>query len=54
MFTSSVATHLDQLDGETLDSAILSTFISNIVGIDRVSIYGSRDNDASGSGDGPS
>jgi hypothetical protein len=54
MFTSGTVAHLDDLDRETFDSALLSTFISDIVGLDRGSTSGSRDTDASGSGGGPS
>jgi hypothetical protein len=54
MFTLGTTTHLHDIDRETFDSAILSTFISEIVVLDRVSTYGSRDIDASGSGGGPS
>jgi hypothetical protein len=44
---------VDDLDRETFDSVLMSTFLSDII-IDRPSTSGSRDTDASGSGGGPS
>jgi hypothetical protein len=54
MFTSGTVAHLHDIDRETFDSALLSTFISEIVVLDRGSTSGSRDIDAPGSGGGPS
>jgi hypothetical protein len=54
MFTSGTAAHLDDIDRKTFDSSLLLTFVSDIVGLDRGSTFGSRDIDASGSGFGPS
>jgi hypothetical protein len=54
MFTLGTIAHLDELVRETFEHALLSTFISDIVGLDRGSTSGSKDTDASGSGGGPS
>jgi hypothetical protein len=53
LFTSDIAPHVD-LDRETFYSVVLSTFISDILGIDRPSTSGSRDTNAFGSSGGPS
>jgi hypothetical protein len=54
MFTSGIVAHLDDLDRETCDSALLSTFIFDIVGLDRGLTSSGKDIDASGFGGGPS
>jgi hypothetical protein len=54
MFTSDNVAHLHYIDIKTLDSALLSSFISEIVFLDRASTYGSRGIDAPSSGGGPS
>jgi len=55
MITSSnVDAHLHDIDIETLDSALMLTFVVEIVVLHRGSTYGSRDNDAPISGGGPS
>jgi hypothetical protein len=52
MFTSGIVAQVD-LDRETFDSVLMSTFIFYII-IDRPSTFSSRDTNASGSGGGPS
>jgi hypothetical protein len=55
MITSgTVDAHIHDIDIETLDSALMPTFVSEIVVLDRGSTSGSRDTDAPGSGGGPS
>jgi hypothetical protein len=49
-----VDAHIHDIDIETLDSALMSTFSSEIIVLDRGSTSGSRDIDALGSGGGPS
>jgi hypothetical protein len=53
MFTSGTTTHVYDLDRETFDSALLSTFIFDIVGLDKSSTSSNRDTDASRFGGGP-
>jgi hypothetical protein len=55
MITSStIDAHIHDIDIETLDSALMSTFSSQIVFLDRGSTFGNKDIDAPGSGGGPS
>jgi hypothetical protein len=53
MFASSTDAHLHDIDSKPFDSVILSTFVFEIVVLDRGSTYGSRDTYAPGSGGGP-
>jgi hypothetical protein len=54
MFTSSIVLHLHDIDRETFDSALLSTFVYEIIVLDRVSNYGRRDTKTLGSRGGDS
>jgi hypothetical protein len=54
MFTLGTTTHLHDIDIDTFDSALLLTFISYIVVLDKGSTSGSRDSDAPGSSGGSS
>jgi hypothetical protein len=49
-----VHAHIHDIDIETLDSALFSTFVYEIVVLDKGSTSGSRDIDTYGSGGGPS
>jgi hypothetical protein len=53
MLTSCIATHVYDLDRETFDSALMSTFLSDII-IGRPTTSSSKDIDTSGYGGGPS
>jgi hypothetical protein len=53
MLTLGTIAYVDDLDRESFDSALMSTFIFDII-IDRPSTSSSRDTDASGFGGGPS
>ena len=53
MFTSGIATQVDDVDRETFDSVLMSTFLLDVI-IDRPSTYGNKDIDAFGSRNGPS
>jgi hypothetical protein len=50
MFTLGIATHIDEIDRETFDSPLFSTFIYDIVCLDRGYASSSRETDASGFG----
>jgi hypothetical protein len=52
MLTSGTAVQVDDLDGETFDSALILTFIYDVIN-DRPSTSGIRDIAASGFGGGP-
>jgi hypothetical protein len=54
MFTSGTTTHIRDIDRETFDSALFSTFIYEIVVLDRGSTSSSREIDAPSSGGGTS
>jgi hypothetical protein len=55
MITSAIVdAHIHDIDIETLDSALLPTFVYEIVVLDRGSTSSNRDTDAPGSGGGPS
>jgi hypothetical protein len=49
-----VDAHLHDIDIEAFDSALMPTFVYEIVVLDRDSTYGSKDTDAPGSSGGPS
>jgi hypothetical protein len=53
MFTLGTTAHRHDIDINTFDHALLLTFISEIVVLERGSTYGSRDTNALGSGGGP-
>jgi len=53
MFTSGTIAQVDDLDRETFDYVLMSTFLSDVI-IDRPSTSCSIDTDASSSGGGPS